>query len=223
MYDMSDFWIRVFAFLLFPCSGKKRKLFRGRHGETAILNRKLREKGIIGRDTYVSLGTAISDKRTRIGKFCSIARNVMIGTTTHPTDFLTTSPIPYRNMHSVTEGLIFPDDKLVNYTYSRPVTIGNDVWIGMNAVIMDGITIGDGAVIGAGAIVTHDVPPYAVAVGVPARVTRHRFDEETVRRLLKVRWWDQPDDVILSLKMDDVAGCLRQLESLPPAPSSPVQ
>ena len=76
--------------------------------------------------------------------------------------------------------------------------------------------IGDGAVIGAGAIVTHDVPPYAVAMGIPARVTRYRFDEETVRRLLKVRWWDQPDEVILSLKMDDVEGCLRQLESLPP-------
>ena len=219
MYDMSVFWIHIFAFLLFPCSGKKRKAFRGRHGETAILNRKLRQKGIIGRDTYVGLGTAISDKRTRIGKFCSIARNVMIGTTSHPTDFLTTSSIPYRNMHSVTEGLVFPEDKRVNYTYSRPVTIGSDVWIGMNAVIMDGITIGDGAVIGAGAIVTHDVPPYAVAVGVPARVTRYRFDEETVRRLLKVRWWDRPDDVILSLKMDDVEGCLRQLESLPPAPA----
>jgi acetyltransferase-like isoleucine patch superfamily enzyme len=218
MCDMSDFWIGFFASVLFFYSGKKRKAFRARHGETATWNRKLRKKGIIGRDTYVGLGTAISDKRTRIGKFCSIARNVMIGTTSHPTGFLTTAPIPYRNMHSVTEGLVFPDDKLVNYTYSRPVTIGNDVWIGMNAVIMDGITIGDGAVIGAGAIVTHDVPPYAVAMGVPARVTRYRFDEETIRRLLKVRWWDRPDEVILSLKMDDVEGCLRQLESLPPPP-----
>lgn len=133
--------------------------------ESAALNRELRKKGIIGRDTYVSLGTAISDKRTRIGKFCSIARNVMIGTTSHPTGFLTTSPIPYRNMHNLTEGLVFPDDKLVKYTYSRPITIGNDVWIGMNAVIMDGITIGDGTVIGAGSIVTHDVLPYAVAGG----------------------------------------------------------
>ena len=216
---MSDFWTRVFAFLLFPCSGKKRKLFRARHGETVILNRKLREKGIIGRDTYVGLGCHISDKSTRIGKFCSIAENVMIGTTTHPTGFLTTSTIPYKDIHHITDGLVVPDDKRVKYTYSRPVTIGNDVWIGMNVVIMDGITIGDGAVIGAGAIVTHDVPPYAVAVGVPARVMRYRFDEETVRRLLKVRWWDRPDEVILLLRMDDVEGCLRQLESLPPVPA----
>ena len=215
---MSDYW-NIVASVLYFYSRKKRKEFRARHGETATWNRKLREKGVIGRDTYVGLGCSISDKRTRIGKFCSIARNVMIGTTSHPTGFLTTSPIPYRDMHIVTGGIVFPEDKRVDYMYSKPVTIGNDVWIGMNAVLMDGITIGDGAVIGAGAIVTHDVPPYAVAMGVPARVTRYRFDEETIRRLLRVRWWDQPDEVILSLKMDDVEGCLQKLEQLPPPPA----
>lgn len=83
---------------------------------------------------------------------------------------------------------------------------------------MDGLTIGDGAIVGAGAVVTHDVPPYAIAVGVPARVIKYRFDENTIQRLLKVRWWDQSDEVIASLKADDVEGCLKILEALPEPP-----
>ena len=216
---MNEFWIRFFASVLFFYSKKKRKAFRTRHGRTATWNRELRRKGIIGRDTYVGIGTSISDKRTRIGKFCSIARNVMIGTTSHPTNFLSTSPVSYMDMHDITDGIVIPKDKQAEYTYSRPVVIGNDVWIGMNVVVMDGVTIGDGAVIGAGAIVTHDVPPYAVALGIPARVVKYRFDEETIRRLLRVRWWDQPDEVIASLRMDDVEGCLQQLERLSPPPA----
>jgi hypothetical protein len=68
--------------------------------------------------------------------------------------------------------------------------IGNDVWIGANAVIMRGVTIGDGAVIGAGAVVTKDVPPYAVMVGVPAKQIRSRFDPEIVDGFREIRWWD---------------------------------
>ena len=215
---MKQFWINILADVLFFYSKKKRKAFRASRRESAVLNRELRARGIIGRNSYVGVGSIISDKRTRIGKFCSIASNVVIGATSHPTNFLSTSPIFYRDMHTVTEDLVIPESERVNYAYSQPVIIGNDVWIGINAVIMSGIKIGDGAIIGAGAIVTHDVPPYAVALGVPARVTRYRFDEETIKRLLKVRWWDQPDEVIASLKVNDVEGCLKLLESLPEPP-----
>ena len=76
------------------------------------------------------------------------------------------------------------------------VTIGNDAYIATEAVIMSGVTIGDGAVIGARALVSRDIPPYAVAVGNPARVVKKRFDEETISRLLKIRWWDWDDDRI---------------------------
>ena len=72
--------------------------------------------------------------------------------------------------------------------------------------------IGDGAVIGSGAVVTKNIPPYAVAVGVPAKVIKYRFPEETIQRLLKTRWWDQPEDVIKSLPMDNVEECLQILE-----------
>jgi acetyltransferase-like isoleucine patch superfamily enzyme len=76
-------------------------------------------------------------------------------------------------------------------TYSKgPVVIGNDVWIGFRAIILSGVRIGDGAVIGAGAVVTHDVPPYAIATGIPAKVQRFRFTEHQVKKLLQIAWWD---------------------------------
>ena len=72
------------------------------------------------------------------------------------------------------------------------IVIGNDVWIGYEAVILAGVTVGDGAVIAARAVVTKDVPPYTIVGGVPARPIRRRFPEETVNQLLRLRWWDWP-------------------------------
>ena len=74
--------------------------------------------------------------------------------------------------------------------------IGNDVWIGYEAVVMAGVHIGDGAVVAARAVVTRDVPPYAIVGGVPARIIRMRFDERTIARLLETAWWDWPADRI---------------------------
>lgn len=219
---MQKFLVKILAGILFFYSKEKRKEFRSRYSTMSIRNRKLRKKGILGSNSYIYHTSTVRDNRSRIGKFCSIAPNVSIGTTSHPTNYLSTSPIPYKDIDTITDGLVFPDDRKVSYTYSEPVTIGNDVWIGLNVVIMDGVTVGDGAVIGAGAVVTRDVPPYAIALGIPARVVKYRFDEQTVARLLRVRWWDQPDEVILSLPMDDVGKCLEILEKLPvpPAPSA---
>lgn len=72
------------------------------------------------------------------------------------------------------------------------VMIGNDVWIGYGATILSGVTIGDGAVVAARAVVTRDVEPYAIVAGNPARVVRKRFDDDTIRALLQIRWWDWP-------------------------------
>ncbi len=77
------------------------------------------------------------------------------------------------------------------------VVIGNDVWIGANAIILPGVNIGDGAVIGAGTVVTKDVPPYAIVGGNPARVIKYRFDENTINTLLKIKWWDFPYQTII--------------------------
>ena len=74
--------------------------------------------------------------------------------------------------------------------------IGNDVWIGSGVLIKSGINIGDGAIIGAGSIVTHDVPPYEIWAGSPARLIRKRFDDETISKLLEIKWWDWEDKKI---------------------------
>ena len=76
----------------------------------------------------------------------------------------------------------------------REITIGNDVWIGQRVMIMGGVTVGDGAVIGAGAIVTKDVPPYAVVAGVPSKIIRYRFSDETIQTIKSLNWWNTPDD-----------------------------
>jgi chloramphenicol O-acetyltransferase type B len=83
-----------------------------------------------------------------------------------------------------------------------PVHIGSDVWIGHGVVILSGVKVHNGAVLAAGTVVTKDVPPYAIATGIPARVVRYRFDEERVAALLRIQWWSWPADVI-SRRADD--------------------
>ena len=77
---------------------------------------------------------------------------------------------------------------------SKQTMIGNDVFIGANVTVLDGVHIADGAVIGAGAVVVDDIPPYAVAVGVPAKVVKYRFDEVTIKALLEKQWWDGSEE-----------------------------
>lgn len=92
------------------------------------------------------------------------------------------------------------------------IIIGNDVWIGYEAVIMAGVTVGDGAIIGTRAVVTKDVPPYTIVGGVPAKPIRKRFDNETLDELLRIRWWDWPEEKIARNIKAIQSGCLRQLQ-----------
>ena len=85
----------------------------------------------------------------------------------------------------------------------KPVTkhkeychIGNDVWIAAGAQVLHKVSIGDGAIVGGGAVVTKNVPPYAIVAGVPARIIKFRFDEKTICELLKIKWWDWPENVL---------------------------
>ena len=75
--------------------------------------------------------------------------------------------------------------------------IGNDVWIGYEAVILSGVTIGDGTIIGTRAVVTWDVPPYTIVGGVPAKPIRRRYDDATIDTLLRLRWWDWPREKLV--------------------------
>lgn len=125
----------------------------------------------------------------RVGAFCSFAQGVQIFLGgEHRPDWVTTYPF----------NVLWPEGRgLTGHPHSKgDVVIGNDVWVAHEAVILSGVTIGDGAVIGARAVVSRDVPPYAIVAGNPARVLRHRFDPDTVQRLLDTRWWDWDDALI---------------------------
>ena len=133
--------------------------------------------------------------RLVIGRFCSIAcgaKFVMNGAN-HRLDALSTYPFSVL-------GAAWNDSasSADSWTNKGDITIGNDVWIGFEAVVLAGVTIGDGAVIGARAVVTKDVPPYGIVGGVPARLIRKRFDDTTIERLLAMRWWDWPPERIAS-------------------------
>ena len=94
--------------------------------------------------------------------------------------------------------------------------IGNDVWIGYEAVILAGVTIGDGAIIGTRALVTRDVAPYTIVGGVPAREIRRRFPEETIAELLALKWWDWPVELIQSNIAALQSGDIRRLKAACP-------
>ncbi len=107
------------------------------------------------------------------------------------------------------------DEALPTMECSRgDVTIGNDVWVGRAAMILSGVTIGDGAVVGAGAVVARDIAPYSVVVGNPARHVRYRIDEALIPAMLRLAWWDWPDDRVRAAQRDlhstDVAAFLRK-------------
>ena len=125
---------------------------------------------------------------TEIGKFCSIASNVRINPVNHPA--FTRAASHHFTDRRAKFGFGEEDMRVTEWRRENRVIIGNDVWIGHNAVIMGGVTIGDGAIVAAGAVVTHDVAPYEVVGGVPAQHIKMRFDEDTVRTLQEIRWWD---------------------------------
>ena len=129
---------------------------------------------------------------TEIGRFCSIAGESSIGMGTHTLNMLSTSSI-FTEKNNGT-GYSWVDKKDIDPF--RKVTIGNDVWIGKSVMIMGGVKIGDGAVIAAGAVVTKDVLPYAVVGGVPARIIKYRFNEDVIKTLGQIKWWNLPEDVL---------------------------
>lgn len=153
------------------------KTFIGRHCDIHC--------GKIGKYTYINNNTHLTYNVTSIGAFCSIGEGAKIGLVSHPMNYIST--------HNFIHDPYFDFVKQQKYKASEqagPTVIGNDVWIGSNAVVLAGLTIGDGAVIGAGAVVTKDVPPYAVVAGVPAEIKKFRFDPDMIAKLQDIKWWD---------------------------------
>jgi len=142
----------------------------------------------LGDYSYIAEGAKVHS--AEIGKFCSIGPNFLCAYGVHPTNGISTSPMFYSRRKQNGYSLCDKDLAIENI----PVKIGNDVLIGANVTVLDGVSIGDGAVIGAGAVVVKDIPPYAVAAGVPAKVLKSRFPQETADALLRIRWWDFPEE-----------------------------
>lgn len=159
---------------------KRAKIYRG----SKIFN------STIGDYSYIAPGASIVC--AEIGKFCSIASNVGVGLGGHNMKVISTSPIFFSKKNAT--GYSWASKN--SFDEYRKVVIGNDVWIGVNALIIGGVTIGDGAVVAAGAIVTKDVPPYAVVGGVPAKLIKYKFPNETIDKLLEIKWWDLPENII---------------------------
>ena len=158
-----------------------------------IISSDIGEKVEIGRDcsviyasfgygSYLNNGSVV--KFTKVAKYCNLSWHLSIGGSNHnykAACMYTDSW--WKRTFDVGEGLEPVSDE--EYT-----TIGNDTWIGAKANIIRGVKIGDGAVIGASSVILHDIPPYAIAVGNPAQIIKYRFDEKTIERLLKIKWWD---------------------------------
>lgn len=152
----------------------------------------------------------INHDRLIIGKFCSIAcgAKFIFNSANHTLSSLSTYPFP---IFFEEWGL---DVKNITDAWDNKgdIVIGNDVWIGYEAVIMSGVTIGDGAIIGTRAVVTKDVPPYTIVGGVPAKPIRKRFSEDVISSLLEIRWWDWPKERIAENIIAIQSGCIEQLK-----------
>jgi phosphonate metabolism protein (transferase hexapeptide repeat family) len=128
---------------------------------------------------------------TDVGKFCSIAAHTRINPGNHPLERVALSHFTYR---SSSYGLGPDDASFFDWRRGFRCVMGNDVWIGHGAVILPGVKLGNGAAVGAGAVVSRDVPPFAIVVGVPAKIVRYRFAPEIVAALERIAWWDWPHE-----------------------------
>ena len=150
----------------------------------------------------------INQDKLVVGKFCSIAcgAKFLFNSANHSLTSLATYTFP----------LFFEEWGLEKqrvreaWDNKGDIVIGNDVWIGYEAIILSGVTVGDGAIIGSRAVVTKDVPPYTIVGGVPAKPIRKRFDENTIAALLRVRWWDWPERRIQENIQNIQAGCMEK-------------
>jgi acetyltransferase-like isoleucine patch superfamily enzyme len=158
----------------------------------------------IGAHSYMGAGGLVR-KGVMIGRYCSLGRRISLAGARHRMDAASTFPSLYRAAgRPYTE-----EERQTLGIKEKPArgertVIGHDVWVGDGAVIMSGVTIGMGAIVGANAVVTRDIPPYGIAVGVPAKVIRSRFPEEIVRRLIDSKYWELPMDLLKSMPVGNV-------------------
>lgn len=159
----------------------------------------LKGKVQLGAYSYLSPNCMLHDDII-VGRYCSFGPGVKVSLTEHPTDWFSTHPFQY-NGTKLFKSFLHYSGGLNSFKYNHMTKIGNDVWIGANAIILKGIEIGDGAIVGAGAVVTKNVEPYAIVGGVPAKHIKFRFAKNIVNSLIALKWWDY-DIQKLASKLD---------------------
>jgi acetyltransferase-like isoleucine patch superfamily enzyme len=146
--------------------------------------------------------------KIEIGKYCSIGRNCTFTMTQHLLNRFTTSP---SDLH------LFNHGQGNTSSYSKgDIIIKNDVWIGLNCTILDGLTIGNGAVIGAGSVVTKDIEPYSIVGGNPAKVIKYRFSTELIERIEALKFWEMPMEDIKKINIwsEDIEKTIQEISKL---------
>lgn len=171
--------------------------------------------GSIGAFSYMR-GGRIGGGLKSVGRYCSIAPGITVGDSNHAVNWLSTHPFQYGASTIFKNWTKRKDHQFLKmkHTKSPNTVIGNDVWIGANVTIMPGVTIADGAVVGAGSVVTKDVPAYAIVAGVPAKIIRFRFDENTIKKLLDLKWWRFEADSLLGVQFDEIDTAIAQIKEL---------
>lgn len=179
----------------------------------------------IGAYTYLGGGRSWFRHVESIGRFCLIARDVVMGSVEHPLDILSPHPLfagkwekdwpqlePYYKSNSAVVRKV--QERMAKDAQGKfkKIKIGNDVWIGEGVFIRRGVTVGDGAVIAARAFVNEDVPPYAIVAGTPARVIRYRFESHLVNKLMQLRWWDYGLSALDGVDICEPAAAIIQIE-----------
>lgn len=188
----------------------KKIIFKFRYGKRITLgkgcdiekNAKFEGENQIGKNTIFSgelgYGSYIGDNSIiygKVKKYCCIAGNVHVINGFHPTNTIVSIyPAFYTKFHSTTGSYVkenyYDEFRYADQEEKLPVIIGNDVWIGFGALLLAGVTIGDGAIIACGAVVTKNVEPYSIVAGIPAKKIGQRFNDDQIKMLLKIKWWD---------------------------------
>ena len=165
------------------------------------------KRSVLGR--FFACGHACSATDVTFGSFVSVGDRAVFNAGVHSKDRLTTHLFPYNR---AAWGELVPRSA-ETLTWRAPQTIGSDVWVGTNAVLLTGVSVGHGAIVGANSFVNADVPPYAIYAGSPGKVVGYRFEPGLIERLLSVAWWDLPMADLEGLPFSDVEKCLTMLEA----------
>ncbi len=176
-------------------------------------NTQIGPDAIVGK--YFGMNESGFIARASIGNFCSFGARTSVNPFNHPADWLSIHEFQY---HPKSFDWVEEYNGIERLTRTpdmfETVTIGHDVWMGHNVNVLPGVSVGDGAIIGAGSVVTKDVPPFAIAVGIPATIKKFRFSDKIIERLMRVKWWDLDLGDLSGLPYRNVERCLDLLEEI---------